>query len=184
MKTVSWLASVVLALAIAGIAPSTSFAAIRPTTFWLYTRDSCVQGTTSSRVSVALKWRRSDGTVLATATYVTVADGYFSVCSPRAQRLRAYDVVRATVNGIRHRLVIPALRLKMDTANDVLYGRAPAGSVLRLSWNYGPEIPVVVRSDGRWSYAPLGVDIVVGTYAYARWKSRSGDTVTFNNIAR
>ena len=176
-----------LAMAIALLASlvlaGTVAAAIRPTTFWLYMGMSCVGGRSSSHADVDIVWRRATGTLLVALTYHTGRSGYWEVCSNGAKPLKAGDVVKATVDGLRHKLLIPTLNLKLDASADRIYGRAPARATLRLGWDLNQEIPIEVGPDGRWSYSPLGVDITSGFHAYARWESGKGDTVTFENTA-
>lgn len=173
----------IAALLVAAL-PGSALAATRPTTFWLYMGMSCVGGTSSDFASVDVLWRRANGRVVLHDTYSTRRGGGWELCSWTSKPLRAGDRVSATVNGVKHRLVIPTLTIQLDSASDRVFGRAPAGAILRFGW-YGGEgtVKVKVGADRHWSYSEPGLDIVPGDGGFARWKSTGGDTVTFENSA-
>lgn len=178
-------AMLIAALLVAAL-PGTAAAATRPTTFGLYMGMSCVGGTSSDNALVDVVWKGALGRIKVRDTYRASRDGgWWEACGPAKRVLRAGDVVKATVNGVTRKLVIPNLKLKMDPATDTFYGRAPARSVIRLGWDSSglDEINVQAGSRGRWSYSHPGYDIVSGLHAYARWNSAKGDTVTFEGIA-
>lgn len=180
------LATVLAVGLLLGLMPGVVAAATRPTTFWLYMGMSCVGGQSSDNANVAVVWKGASGTIKVRDTYRAGSNGgWWEACGPARRVLRAGDVVKATVNGVTRKLVIPNLKLKMDPATDRFYGRAPAKSVIRLGWDSSGlgEINVQVNPQGRWSYSHPGCDVVSGLHGYARWKSAKGHTVTFENVA-
>lgn len=185
MRRVGFLAGLV-ALVLVALLPATAAAATRPTTFSLYMGMSCVGGTSSDDALVNVVWKGPGGRIKARDTYRAGPDGgEWEACSFETRLLRAGDLVKATVNGGTRRLVVPTLVLNMDSATDTFYGRAPAGSVIRLGWDSSglEEIKVQVNSRGKWRYTHPEYDIVSGVHAYARWTSAKGHTVTFENVA-
>ena len=171
---------------ILGLMPGVAAAATRPTTFWLYMGMSCVGGTSTDNATVDVLWKGARGRIKVRDSYRAGRNGgWWEACSSATRVVRPGDVVKATVNGTTRKLVIPDLRLKMNADTDRFFGRAPAGSVIRLNWDSSglAEINVRVGARGRWSYSHAGYDIVSGLHAYARWRSAKGDTVTFENVA-
>jgi hypothetical protein len=135
---------------------------------------------------VHIVWKRADGKIKLRDTYTAGRNGgWWEACTPNANsRLRTGDVVRATVDGVTHRLTIPLLRLWADADTDVIGGRAPARATIRLAWTgSGGEVTVRVRKDGRWRFSDANLQFDSGLHAYARWKSAGGDTITFENVA-
>lgn len=178
------ISSVVVLATLAVAAPSVS-AATRPTTFRLYMGQSTVSGYSSDGASVHVVWRGVGGALKRDAVYTAAKHGgYWEAASSSGQVVRVGNIVKATVNGKTHKLVVPLLRIRISSASDLFYGRAPAGSTIKLGWdNRGSEVSVKVGSDGHWRYSEPGFDVPSGLHAYARWMSKGGDTVTFDQIA-
>jgi len=180
------LLATLVALGTAAFAAPAPAAASRPTTFELFMGQSTVSGYSANRASVHVVWRSAGGALKRDAVYTAAKrNGYWEAASDNGQVVRPGDTLQATVNGVKHRLVIPAFSIVCDQVKDSFHGKAPADSKVGLHYRSGdpadPWVDLPVRADtsGHWSYAP-GFDITENIFAYARWHSAAGDVVTDN----
>jgi hypothetical protein len=164
----------VLAAAMLSTLAAPGVAAVaRPTTFDFMMGDECVLGHANDGANVKFEWRSAAGALKYQATTpASTSDGSWFVCTDR--HIAAGDVLKAKVGQKTRQLTVPQLTLIPDRVNNVLRGRAPAGTTVHL--DEGVLGDAVANSKGRWSFSN-STDIVGGSLYGLHWLSPQGDSL-------
>lgn len=111
-----------VALLLAGVMPAT--AAVAGTTFAvnIILGDRTVQGAFAGDGDAMSVKQKRDGRLIASASGLADGDGRFDL---KVKPILAGDTLAITQAGITRSIVVPDLRLSIDTAKDILSGRVP-----------------------------------------------------------
>ena len=193
--------AVATAVLVAGLIPASlaRAAVFQPIEFQAYI-GYCFGGGAESNQDVEITWRNADGVLKVAFTVRTssFSPGSWSapqsVCENRAVEIG--DTIRAKVlgTGQDRTFTVPRLSLRFDRVTDVISGRAPANSTIRMSvYRCGfficflppamcPETDVPVDSSGRYTrdvtHCDGDYDAIGADSAEVTWISPFGDLVS------
>jgi hypothetical protein len=132
-------------------------------------------------------WKDYAGALKESASIPTGAGGDPNYCST-SNIVEVGDRLKVTLGANSHKLTVPNITARVNRANDVIKGTAPAGAHLSIECGGGPfgafepcqwHKSVTVNSTGNWS-VQIPFDVYGGWRMHAAWYNAYGDLVYRN----